>query len=113
MPNTSRFFATPCDPVTLAWMLGNWGSAKSSVRRDDPAAKALLDEALSCWHALQDPFCSVLCYSSLGDWAVLQGDYATARRHFLEGPRMAAAIGHTLDHRRGPVAGRQHHAFAG
>jgi predicted ATPase/transcriptional regulator with XRE-family HTH domain len=77
-------FRAASDPLLLAWTLGNWGIAKCTVRPDDPTGKALLDEALSLGHTLQDPFCFVLCYSSLGDWAVLQGDYATARRHFLK-----------------------------
>ena len=77
-------FRASSDPLTLAWTLGNWGTAKCAARPDDPTGKALLDEALSFGHILQDPFCFVLCYSSLGDWAVLQGDYATARQHFLK-----------------------------
>jgi len=77
-------FRASSDPLTLAWTLGNWGTAKCAARPDDPTGKALLDEALSFGHTLHDPFCFVLCYSSLGDWAVLQGDYATARRHFLK-----------------------------
>jgi predicted ATPase/transcriptional regulator with XRE-family HTH domain len=77
-------FRAASDPLLLAWTLGNWGIAKCAARPDDPTGKALLDEALSFAHTLQDPFCFVLCYSSLGDWAVLQGDYATARQHFLK-----------------------------
>lgn len=77
-------FRASSDPLLLAWTLGNWGIAKCAARPDDPTSKALLDEALSFGHTQQDPFCFVLCYSSLGDWAVLQGDYATARRHFLK-----------------------------
>ena len=77
-------FRASSDPLLLVWTLGNWGIAKCAARPGDPAGKALLDEALSFGHTLQDPFCFVLCYSSLGDWAVLQGDYATARRHFLK-----------------------------
>ena len=77
-------FRAASDPLLLAWTLGNWGIAKCTAQTDDPTGKALLDEALSIGHTLQDPFCFVLCYSSLGDWAVLQGDYATARRHFLK-----------------------------
>ncbi len=68
----------------LAWTLSCWGTANAAVRRDDPTAKALLDEALSLAHTLQDPLYILLAFSSLGDWAVMQGDYATARRHFLE-----------------------------
>ena len=77
-------FRVSSDPLMLAWTLGNWGTAKCAARPDDPTGKALLDEALSFGRTLEDPFCFVLCYSSLGDWAVLQGDYATARRHFLK-----------------------------
>jgi predicted ATPase/class 3 adenylate cyclase len=68
----------------LAWTLSCWGTANAAVRRDDPTAKALLDEALSLAHTLQDPLYILLAYSSLGDWAVMQADYAMARRHFLE-----------------------------
>ena len=70
--------------VSLVWTLSCWGTANATVRRDDPTAKALLDEALSLAHTQQDPFTILLAYSSLGDWAVMQGDYPTARRHFLE-----------------------------
>ena len=77
-------FRASSEPLMLAWTLGNWGIAKCAARPDDSTGKALLDEALFFAHTLQDPFCFVLCYSSLGDWAVLQGDYATARRHFLK-----------------------------
>jgi predicted ATPase/class 3 adenylate cyclase len=70
--------------LMLMWVLSNWGVLNASVQNDDPSAKALLDEALSLAHTLQDPFAILLAYSSLGDWAVVQGDYATARRHFLE-----------------------------
>src|SRR5512137_2623875 len=58
--------------------------ANASVQRDDPTAKALLDEALSLAHTLQDPLYILLAYSGLGDWSVMQGDYASARCHFLE-----------------------------
>jgi len=44
----------------------------------------LLEEALSLAQSLQDPFDILVVYSSLGDWAILQDDYATARRYFLE-----------------------------
>ena len=77
-------FRASSDPLTLAWTLGNWGTAKCAARPDDPTGKVLLDEALSFGQTLHDPFCFVLCYSSLGDWAVLKGDYATARQHFLK-----------------------------
>jgi non-specific serine/threonine protein kinase len=77
-------FRASSDPLTLAWTLGNWGTAKCAARPDDPAGKALLDEGLAVAHTLQDPFGFVLCYSSLGDWAVLQGDYASARQYFLK-----------------------------
>ncbi len=77
-------FRTSSDPLMLAWTLGNWGTAKCAKRPDDPTGKELLDEALSFAHTLQDPFSFVLCYSSLGDWALLQGDYATARQYFLK-----------------------------
>jgi len=68
----------------LAWALSSWGTATASVRFDDPVAKALLDEALSIAHIMQDPHNILLAYSGLGDWAVMQGDYATARHYFLE-----------------------------
>ena len=68
----------------VAWILGNWGSSRSALRRDDPAGRALLDEALVLARILEDPFCYVLCYSSLGDWAVLQGDYAAALQYYLD-----------------------------
>ena len=70
--------------VMLGWVLSNWGSVKATIRRDDPSAKALLDEALTLGHSLQDPLILLLAYSSLGDWAILQDDYATARNYFLE-----------------------------
>ncbi len=70
--------------VMLGWVLSNWGSVKATIRRDDPSAKALLEEALSLGQSLQDPFSILLSYSSLGDWAILQDDYATARRYYLE-----------------------------
>lgn len=70
--------------ASLAWTLSCWGTASAAVRRDDPTAKALLDEALSLALDLQDPLYILLAYSSLGDWAVMQGDYPTARRNFLE-----------------------------
>jgi tetratricopeptide (TPR) repeat protein len=69
---------------SLAWILSCWGAANAAVCQNDPAAKALLDEALSLAHTLQDPFFILLAYSSLGDWAVLQGDYETALRYFQE-----------------------------
>lgn len=72
------------DGLMVAWVLGNWGTSRTALRRDDPAGRALLDEALSLARTLEDPFCYVLCYSSLGDWAVLQGDYAAARRYYLD-----------------------------
>ncbi|HEY6041287.1 MAG TPA: tetratricopeptide repeat protein, partial [Anaerolineae bacterium] len=68
----------------LLWVLCNWGAANAAAQPDDPTAKAKLDEALSLARAENDPFKYVLCYSSLGDWAVLQGDYASARGYFLE-----------------------------
>jgi predicted ATPase/DNA-binding NarL/FixJ family response regulator len=77
-------FRASLDRLMLVWVLSNWGAVNAAVRRDDPTAKVLLDEALSLAHTLQDPFAILLAYSSLGDWAVVQGDYATARRHFLE-----------------------------
>lgn len=77
-------FRATSDGVGLVWVLSSWGTAKSLVVPDDPTGKALLDEALSLARTLQDPFCFVMCYSCLGDWAVLQGDHATARRHFLD-----------------------------
>jgi tetratricopeptide (TPR) repeat protein len=77
-------FRASVDGVMLVWVLSNWGAVKAAMRHDDPTAKALLDEALSLGCTLQDPFAILLSYSSLGDWAVMQGDYATARRHFLE-----------------------------
>jgi predicted ATPase/DNA-binding SARP family transcriptional activator len=77
-------FRSSAGSDVLLWILSNWGTAKAASQRDDPAAKALLEEALSLARAQQDPFQFVLCYSSLGDWAVLQGDYVSARRYFLE-----------------------------
>jgi predicted ATPase/DNA-binding XRE family transcriptional regulator len=70
--------------LLVAWVLGNWGSSRTALRRDDPAGRALLDEALSLARILEDPFCYLLCYSSLGDWAVLQGDYAAALQYYLD-----------------------------
>jgi non-specific serine/threonine protein kinase len=70
--------------VLLAWTLCCWGLANASVNHADPTAKALLDEALSLAHTLQDPLFILLAYSGLGDLAVMQGDYATARCHFIE-----------------------------
>jgi tetratricopeptide (TPR) repeat protein len=77
-------FRATGDGVAVVWVLSSWGIAKSLVVPDDPSGKALLDEALLLARTLQDPFCFVMCYSCLGDWAVLQGDHATARRHFLD-----------------------------
>jgi predicted ATPase/class 3 adenylate cyclase len=77
-------FRASADSATLGWVLSNWGSVKAAIRRDDPSAKALLDEALSLGQSLQDPLSLLLSYSSLGDWAILQDDHATARRYFLE-----------------------------
>ncbi len=68
----------------LAWILSCWGAASAAVCQNDPAAKAHLDEALSLAHTLQDPLLILLAYSSLGDWAVLQGDYENALRYFQE-----------------------------
>ena len=76
-------FRASSEPLMLAWTLGNWGTAICAARADHPTGKALLDEGLAVAHKLQDPFGFVLCYSSLGDWAVLQGDYTTARQYFL------------------------------
>jgi DNA-binding CsgD family transcriptional regulator/tetratricopeptide (TPR) repeat protein len=77
-------FRASLDRLMLMWVLSNWGVMNAAVQNDDPTAKTLLDEALSLAHTLQDPFAILLAHSSLGDWAVVQGDYATARRHFLE-----------------------------
>ena len=68
----------------LAWTLCCWGLANASVNHADPTAKALLEEALSLAYSLQDPLYILLAHSGLGDWAVMLGDYASARRHFLE-----------------------------
>ncbi len=77
-------FRASLDRLMLVWVLSNWGAANAAAQNDDPTAKMLLDEALSLAHIQQDPFAILLAHSSLGDWAVVQGDYATARRHFLE-----------------------------
>jgi predicted ATPase/class 3 adenylate cyclase len=77
-------FRASAGSVMLGWVLSNWGSVKATIRRYDSRAKALLDEALSLGQSLQDPLILLLAYSSLGDWAILQDDYATARRYFLE-----------------------------
>ena len=77
-------FRSSAPSELLGWVLGNWGSVKATIRRNDPSAKALLDEALSLGQSLQDPFSILLSYSSLGDWAILQDDYAAARRYFVE-----------------------------
>jgi ATP/maltotriose-dependent transcriptional regulator MalT len=77
----------------LIWVLGHWGLVKATIRRDDPSAKALLDEALSLAQSVQDPFYILLAYSSLGDWAILQDDYATARRYFLEALELRRQLG--------------------
>jgi non-specific serine/threonine protein kinase len=77
----------------LIWILSNWGSVQATIRRDDPSAKALLEEALSLAQRSQDPFSILLSYSSLGDWAILQDDYATARRYFLEALELRRQLG--------------------
>jgi predicted ATPase/class 3 adenylate cyclase len=70
--------------LLLVGALSYWGRALTDVRRDDPAAKARLDEALALGRTLQDPHGLYVCYMNLGHWALAQGDYATARRHYLE-----------------------------
>ncbi len=77
-------FRTQGNGLLLVWALSWWGRALTAVRRDDPAAKARLDEALALGRTLQDPHSLLDCYVNLGGWAVMQGDYATARRHLLE-----------------------------
>jgi predicted ATPase/class 3 adenylate cyclase len=86
-------FRASADSVMLGWVLSNWGLVNATIRRDDPSAKALLDEALSLGQNLQDPFSILLSYSSLGDWAILQDDYATARRYFLEALKWRRQLG--------------------
>ncbi len=86
-------FRASADGVALVWVLSNWGAVNAAMRRDDPSAKALLDEALSLGHSQQDPFSILLSYSSLGDWAIAQDDYAIARRHFLEALKWRRKLG--------------------
>jgi predicted ATPase/DNA-binding SARP family transcriptional activator len=82
--NESLFRTSSGTGPSLAWILSCWGAASAAVCQNDPAAKALLDEALSLAHSLQDPLLILLAFSSLGDWAVLQGDYENALRYFQE-----------------------------
>lgn len=70
--------------LLLVGALSYWGRALTDIRRDDPAAKARLDEALALGRTLQDPHGLYVCYMNLGHWALAQGDYSTARRHYLE-----------------------------
>ncbi|MCA1554062.1 MAG: tetratricopeptide repeat protein, partial [Chloroflexi bacterium] len=70
--------------LLLVGALSYWGRALTDVRRDDPAAKARLDEALSLGRIGQDPHGLYICSMNLGHWALAHGDYTTARRHYLE-----------------------------
>jgi tetratricopeptide (TPR) repeat protein len=87
------FFRTSAAIGWLIWVLSNWGSVKATIRRDDPSAKALLEEALSLSQSSQDPFSILVSYSSLGDWAILQDDYTTARRYYLEALELRRQLG--------------------
>lgn len=69
---------------SLAWILSCWGAASAEVCQNDPDAKAHLDEAISLAHTQHDPLFILLAYSSLGDWAVLHGDYEKALNYFQE-----------------------------
>ncbi|HEY5984701.1 MAG TPA: tetratricopeptide repeat protein [Anaerolineales bacterium] len=79
-----RFFRENSYALVRVWVLSSWGMAKSATLQDYPGGKALLDEALALAYTLQDPFCFEMCYSSLGDWAMLQGKHAVARAYFLK-----------------------------
>ena len=70
--------------LLLVGALSYWGRALTDVRREDPAAKARLDEALALGRSLQDPHALYLCYMNLGHWALAQGDYPTANRYYLD-----------------------------
>jgi predicted ATPase/DNA-binding NarL/FixJ family response regulator len=77
-------FRASGDGLMLMWVLSNWGVVNAEVRHDDPTVEVLLEEALSTSRGLRDPFAMLLAHSSLGDSAVVHGDYATALRHFLQ-----------------------------
>jgi tetratricopeptide (TPR) repeat protein len=86
-------FRAQSDHLNMVWVLSCWGTAKSLLNRDDPSGKALLDDALALARLHEDPFGFMMCYSCLGDWAVLHDDYATARDHFLEALRWRRKLG--------------------
>ena len=70
--------------LLLVGALSYWGRALMNLQRDDPAAKARLDEALSLGLSPREPHSLYVCYMNLGHWALAQGDYALARRHYEE-----------------------------
>ena len=70
--------------MLLTGALSYWGRALTELRHDDPAAKARLDEALAIGRTLQDPHGLYVCYMNLGHWALAQGDYGAARRHYMD-----------------------------
>jgi len=86
-------FRAHSDHLNMVWVLSCWGTAKSLLSRDDPSGKALLEDALALARLHEDAFCFMMCYSCLGDWAVLHDDYATARDHFLEALRWRRKLG--------------------
>jgi tetratricopeptide (TPR) repeat protein len=70
--------------LLLVLVLSWWARALVDLRRDELAAKALLDEALSLGYIEPDPRSLFACYQSLGIWALARGDYATACYYQLE-----------------------------
>jgi tetratricopeptide (TPR) repeat protein len=70
--------------LLLSGALSYWGRALTDVRRDDPAAKQRLDEALALGRSQSDPHALYVCYMNLGHWALAQGDLAGARKCHTE-----------------------------